>query len=218
MKLNFIYLFLFFGVMFWNCSEYEENFETLKYLELESPIENLSGQQEIIVEAQKRLEKFIKIKQNQFVLEITSGKEVNMSEDLFHYFQNTIAVANEKANEKGYVIEGDRVMRECVSIPRLKSLAENGSKTYVISSGVEYTWYGMRIDISSQDIKGIQLGTTTLGLVLERCKTGTPQVDAVIESAGLITIMSGALASYYDNGNGFSIICPLYVPTYVSSY
>ncbi len=76
----------------------------------------------------------------------------------------------------------------------------------------------MRIDISHEDVTGFQLGTFGLAYILAKVTTGVPQVDAWIQTAESLSFFLGLLAGYYDNGKGFSVISPLYIPCYAVSY
>lgn len=118
------------------------------------------------------------------------------------------------------MIEGERIVeKRKPEILRLKSgVVEGEDGAYVLYSGIDYTWYGMNINITSEDVTGFQLGAFGLSYILSKCTTGIPAVDAWVGSAETVSLFSGLLSGYYDNGKGFSIACPLYVPVYAITY
>jgi hypothetical protein len=200
----------------------EEDDNDLAYLELSSSIENLnSNDYDVLSQAKERLAKYVSSEDGKFVLKIKSGSQINISEELFEYFQLSIFNANNKLKDDDYEINGDRVVKKKkIKFPRLKSgvVEDEYGNNYVLYSGIDYTWYGMNINVSHEDVTGFQLGSFGLSYVLSKYNTGIPAVDAWISSAEAVSFFSGLLSSYYDNGRGFSIVCPLYVPTYAISY
>jgi hypothetical protein len=194
----------------------------LPYLELSSSIENMSSADyEILNQAKERLAEYISSDKGKFDLKIKSGNQVNISDELFEYFQFSINNANNKLKDSNYRIEGDRVLRKRnTGILRLKSGVVEGDngQSYVLYSGIDYTWYGMDINVSHEDLAEFQAGTFGVSYLLAKYETGVPQVDAWINCAESVSFFTGLLSSVWDDGNGFTIVCPLYVPTYTITY
>ncbi len=211
------------SIVFQGCEKEElaRNID-MPYLELSSSIDNLGSKDyDVISQAKERLEEYISSDKDKFILKINSGEQVNMSDELFEFFVISISNANDRLKDKNFMIKDDRVIAKVkAEILRLKSgvVEGNDGNNYVLYSGVDYTWYGMRINISHEDITGFQLGSFGLSYILSKCETGIPTIDAWMGAAETISLFSGLLSGYYDNGNGFSIVCPLYVPTYAIGY
>lgn len=194
----------------------------LAYLELNSSPENLNSQDyDVLNQAKERLAKYISTEHGKFVLKIKSGRQINISEELFEYFQLTIRTANNKLKDNDYEINGDRVVKKKkIKFPRLKSgvVEDEDGNYYVLYSGIDYTWYGMNINISHDDLAEFQAGTFGISYLLAKYSTGIPEIDAWIKSVEAVSFFAGLLGGVYDNGRGFTIVCPLYMPTYGVGY
>ncbi|MGV8138578.1 MAG: hypothetical protein AB2L20_25530 [Mangrovibacterium sp.] len=212
------------GIVFQGCQEDEIIAgEELIYLELSSSFNDIAQHDfDILNQARQRLENYVSTDGGKFVLKIASGSQINISEELFQYFQISIANANNQLEDSNYRIEGDRVVRKRdTGTLRLKSGVVEGDdgSSYVLYSGVDYTWYGMRINISSSDINGFSDAAFATSFLLSMIEnTGIQQVDALRQSGVYLTFFTGLLIDNYDNGRGVSIICPLYIPSYIGSH
>ncbi len=211
------------SVVFQGCQEeYLNESEELPYLELSSLLEGnvMPADYEILKQAQVRLAKYVSSEDGKFVLKLESGNPVNISNNLFEYFQSTISNANNILKDGNYEIKGHLIRKKSpANISRLKSgVTEDHGDYYVAASGIDYTWYGMNINVSHEDVAEFQAGTFGSSYLLSKYRTGVPQVDAWIQSAEAVTFFTGLLSSVYDNGDGFSIVCILYVPTYAVTY
>lgn len=191
----------------------EEIVNDMPYLEISSDISNLTESDiKILGLAKERIEKYVNSENGIFELTVNSAKQINVSEELFEYFKNTIKQANLLVQKEGYVISGSRLIKKDRLIPRLKSGNENGSS---YNSGIELTWYGMAIHISHSDVSHFANENGIVAILSGFSNTGIPQYDAALKSLSFVTSIVGLTASAYDNGNGFTIICPLYVPSYI---
>jgi len=116
--------------------------------------------------------------------------------------------------------EIESLKKRVTEIIHVKSGVIEGSDgdNYVLYSGIDWTWYGMNINVSHEDIKNFQLCSYGLLWFLSKYKIGVPNVDAWLYCAKGVILFSGLLSNNYDNGNGFSIVCSLYVPSYAISY
>lgn len=78
-----------FSIVFQGCEkdDYLPNID-MPYLELSSSIENLNSQDiDIINQAKERLDEYVSPVKGRFILSLKSGKQVNISDELFEYFQ-----------------------------------------------------------------------------------------------------------------------------------
>jgi hypothetical protein len=126
-----------------------------------------------------------------------------------------IMIVQDVENSKRLQIVDRKHFSEAV---RLKSGSENGGGSPYATSGVYFTWYGMDIYVSHESVDGFRAGCITIGVFLREIQTGIPAVDAAIKSTAIISTLTGAFSSLYDNGNGFTLVCPLYVPSIVLSH
>lgn len=204
------------------CVKNDETTNDMPYLKLSSQLENMNSQdKEVLKQSKERLAKYISSDNGIFSLKIKSGSEVNISDEIFEYFQSSINKANLQLKDKSYAIDGDRVVKKIkLKAPRLKSgvAEESNGQYYVSQTGVDYTWYGMNINISHEDIQAMIKGTATVAIILSKCKTGNPAFDAWIEAVEVVAALAAVFADAPDRGYGYTIGCVLYVPTFTVSY
>ncbi len=115
-----IFCIVLSGVVFQGCEKNEIIFPNgLKYFGLSGSLEHLTPEDlETLKDVKKRLEKFINITQGKFVLDIRSGNEIHISEELFIYYRNSISNTNTILNDDNYVIKGEGVVKNIVLIIR----------------------------------------------------------------------------------------------------
>jgi hypothetical protein len=116
----------------------------LPFLDVKNDFSKLTIEDfQIIIEGYKRIEPYVKIKDDHFYLTISSGKQIAISEQLFINFVEAINVANERINDgELFIIDGkifDNSFIDIIKNPRLKSNVEgnNSNYTYVMNS---YFW------------------------------------------------------------------------------
>ncbi|GHT25646.1 hypothetical protein FACS189430_12280 [Bacteroidia bacterium] len=191
----------------------------LPYLELNaSDLSKLSEDElNTLKLAKERIEKYVYSDNGVFELRLKSGKQVNISDDLFSHFDSSIKRANQMIKKDGLVISQNRLVKPQSLTPRLKS--GNESPYQNSGTGVYFTWYGMDIYVSHADVLDFSTSVSLSGLAAGLCPpTGVVFIDGLLKSAAVFESVMGMAASYYDNGKGFTIICPLYVPSYIQMH
>jgi hypothetical protein len=195
------------------CQKEEVINDDMPYLEISSNISNLTESDiKILGLAKERIEKYVNSESGIFELTVNSAKQINVSEELFEYFNNTIKQANSLIQNTGYVISENRLIKKGQLIPRIKSGSENGSS---YNSGIEFTWYGLAIHVSSQDVGWF---STELRAASFISGMSVQEYHKLMQHLEVVPGLMGIFVSSYDRGNGFSIICPLYVPTYIQTH
>ena len=98
------------------------------------------------------------------------------------------------------------------------SSGNSGNVTNNTGSQINFTWYGVEIYVSSADVNHFSTETAISSFIAGFSNTGIPHLNAILQSFAFVTGAMSIAAQWYDNGNGFSIICPLYVPAYIKSH
>jgi hypothetical protein len=172
----------------------EEIFFEEPYLDLNlSRAKELTASEiEIYVQARERIDKYVKIKDGKFNLEINSSQMVNISEELFNHFKLTIEQANRMIIQKEiFVTNNGLSFKKDILFVRLKS---GGVEEYD-TDGSGLKWWGYSINISHSDYVAILAGTASLAAWI-------PNETA---SKLVATVMGLGYATYEAFGNGQGI-------------
>lgn len=80
---------VFTVITFWACSKDSESYQPDEFLQFSGNVNfsQLNNAESVILQkAQKRIDKHIRLSNGQFSMDIQSGKEAGMSEEIFNFF------------------------------------------------------------------------------------------------------------------------------------
>ncbi|WP_320167784.1 hypothetical protein [Mangrovibacterium marinum] len=159
----------FFSLVFQGCEKEDiYSSEYYEFLDVDLSVENYTPEQlAILEEAKNRIDKFVTVRKGKFSLSVKSGKEIEISEELYDHFLNMMNFSNSMISQNEYTIEGNKLVLNAPSLNpiRLKS----GSLEYEFGSDgwqvqVDLMWYGADISVDDNYVKAA-IGGTAIALI-----------------------------------------------------
>jgi hypothetical protein len=189
------------GIFMQSCSQ--EDMSELPYLEINPDISKFSESDlNILQMARERMDKHVVLKDGYFQTSLTTGKQINISENLFDIFIASMNQTNAEIYENPILLNPQDMLRPI----RLKS----GPEIQPGTNGVELRWYGYDAYLNNTTANqfAYYCGQTPYvgsGIALIAGIFGQIEISSV---AGMISIYAGMLSNsidQYNQGNGVII-------------
>ena len=185
--------FVILSIVFQGC-EKEDSFpsEYSEFLHVDLSTENYTPEQLAIFEkAKDRMDKYVNIKRGKFTITIKSGKEINISEELYEKFLSMMDFSNSIIRDKEYSIIDNKIILKApysnapsVNIPRLKSGNPEQNLSDPYAWNITCSWHGCDVYLGHNQVSLLLAGgavcgilapepiiTKTVGVVLVICNT-----------------------------------------------
>ena len=154
---------VFTVITFWACSKDSESYQPDEFLQFSGNVNfsQLNNAESVILQkAQKRIDKHIRLSNGQFSMDIQSGKEAGMSEEIFNFFSNCMKSSNEnirKAQSAGFaVIQTGSKSLQIINPDKQIPFALTKTDTEIPEggiTGVQSFWWGSKTYFSNADLK-----------------------------------------------------------------
>jgi hypothetical protein len=159
-KAYYLFFIAIFGAILWSCSSDESespnNQICKEYLDLDvNNIKSFTYEDKQILDAAKsRMDQVVTINDNKYVLTVSSGKEINMSERLFQSFIRAITITNQKIATGELFLYNNKLYGNdttSINVSRIKTRSEGGDNSY--SRKVDH-YYGGSVTTTTFNGKG----------------------------------------------------------------